>query len=159
MLHINEGELIIKETGEHHKLNDTIIPTVLSNSYVFCMTYIDPKNDKFEFDDEQKEGLRNFGDAALVILDSEEFFSRIKKAAEEFSLVRIFRSQVFPQELDLYYYPELKEDVSILIKEGSKLTYKLKLLKECKDICGYLFIYEDNILIYQANLYPCWVRK
>lgn len=83
MLHINEGELIIKETGEHHKLNDTIIPTVLSNSYVFCMTYIDPKNDKFEFDDEQKEELRNFGDAALVILDSEEFLSRIKKAAEE----------------------------------------------------------------------------
>ena len=83
MLHINEGELIIKETGEHHKLNDTIIPTVLSNSYVFCMTYIDPKNDKFEFDDEQKEELRNFGDAALVILDSEEFLARIKKAAEE----------------------------------------------------------------------------
>lgn len=85
--------------------------------------------------------------------------SLFKKAAQEFSLVRIFRSQVFPQELDLYYYPELKEDVSILIKEGSKLTYKLKLLKECKDICGYLFIYEDNILIYQANLYPYWVRK
>ncbi len=83
MLHINDGELIIKETGERHKLNDTIIPTVLSDSYVFCMTYVDPKNDSFEFTDEQKEELRSFGDTALVILDSNEFISRIKKAANE----------------------------------------------------------------------------
>ena len=83
MLHINDGELIIEETGERHQLKNATIPTVLSNSYMFCMTYIDPKNDSFEFTNEQKEELRNFGDTALVILDSEEFISRIKKAAEE----------------------------------------------------------------------------
>lgn len=83
MLHVNDGELIIKETGEHQRLNDTIIPTVLSNSYVFCMTYIDPRNDKFEFTDEQKEELVQFGDTALLILDSDAFISKIKKAAEE----------------------------------------------------------------------------
>ena len=83
MLHINDGELIIKETGECHKLNDAIIPTVLSDLYVFCMTYVDPKIDSFEFTDEQKEELRGFGDTALVILDSDEFISRIKKAAKE----------------------------------------------------------------------------
>lgn len=63
MLHINDGELIIEETGERHQLKNATIPTVLSNSYVFCMTYIDPKNDSFEFTNEQKEELRNFGDS------------------------------------------------------------------------------------------------
>ena len=41
------------------------------------------ENDKFEFTDEQKEVLVQFGDTALLILDSDAFISKIKKAAEE----------------------------------------------------------------------------
>ncbi len=85
--------------------------------------------------------------------------SLFKKAADEYTLIRLFKAQVFPQELDLYYYPELKEDIAILIKNDSKLTYKISLMKECKDICGYLSIYENNRFIYRAELYPCWINK
>ena len=81
MLHSNEGEIIIKETREKIKLDGSIIPTVASDSYVYCMTYINPQYNSFEFNDSQKKELREFGDAALLILDSNEFINRIKKAA------------------------------------------------------------------------------
>lgn len=82
-----------------------------------------------------------------------------EKASEEFSLIKLFSAQVFPQELELFYYPELKEEVKILIKNDSQLTYKISLMKECKDICGYLQIYENNVFIYEVPLYPCWIKK
>ena len=85
--------------------------------------------------------------------------SMFQKAVSEFSLVKLLNAQVFPQELELYYYPELKEEVHILIKNDSKLVYKISLMKECKDICGYLKIYENNILIFQVELYPYWIKK
>lgn len=107
MLHINDGELIIKETGEHQRLNDTILPTVLSDSYVFCMTYIDPRNDKFEFTDEQKEELVQFGDTALIILDSDAFISRVKKAAEEKGYKIYFNN--------VHYYDETNDWADIFI--------------------------------------------
>ncbi len=82
-------------------------PTTLKGFELICRCYIDPKNDKFEFDDEQKEELRNFGDAALVILDSEEFLARIKKAAEEKGC-KIYFNKV-------HYYDEKIDWVDIFI--------------------------------------------
>ena len=83
MLHVNDGELINKETGEHISLNDNLISTTSSNAFVYCMTFISPSIDEFTFSELQKEDLKTFGDTALVILDSEEFINRIKQKAAE----------------------------------------------------------------------------
>lgn len=83
MLHINEGKLVMKETGEVFDLNDALIPTTSSNAYVYCMTYINPKVENFEFNDAQKKEIKEFGDTALLILDSDEFIKRVMSAAEK----------------------------------------------------------------------------
>lgn len=83
MLHVNDGQLINKETGEHISLNDNLISTTSSNAFVYCMTFISPNINEFTFSELQKEDLKTFGDTALVILDSEEFINRIKQKAAE----------------------------------------------------------------------------
>lgn len=93
MLHVNEGQLIIQNTGKNEKLNNSLLRTVSSNAYVYCMTYIDPKADEFRFSESQKTEFREFGDSALVIYDSNEFLRRIKAAAKEQGY-RVFLSNV-----------------------------------------------------------------
>jgi len=78
MLYINEGELIIKDTRESIKLDKTLLKTVESNAFVYCMTYINPCMGIFEFSEAQKKEFKKFGDTALLILDSEEFINRIR---------------------------------------------------------------------------------
>ena len=81
MLHVNNGKLINKSTGEVHELNDTLLRTMRSDDFVFCMFGIYPETKVFEFSAEQREKLLSFGDTALLILDSEEFINRVKQAA------------------------------------------------------------------------------
>lgn len=83
MLHISDGELRISETGDCRKLANSLIPTVASNPFVFCMSYIDPQVNNFEFNALQREEFSKFGDTALLILDSYEFISRIRNKAKE----------------------------------------------------------------------------
>lgn len=83
MLRINEGELVIEDTGDRIKLDNSILPTIASDSYVFCMTCINSQSKIFEFNDLQKKEMREFGDSALLILDANEFINRIKKAATD----------------------------------------------------------------------------
>ena len=83
MLHVNEGYIHFPDTNETFELADTLIPTSRSNDFVFCMFSIYPMLQRFSFTDEQKEKMESFGDTALIILDSEEFVSRVLKAAEE----------------------------------------------------------------------------
>ena len=64
-------------------------------SPVFCMFILDYRNTtstalngdeltiRFDFSDEQKRKLVNFGDSALVIKDHEEFFARMKKGLND----------------------------------------------------------------------------
>ena len=81
MIHINEATFVHQESGEQIEMSDCLIPTTESNSYVFCMTYIAPRVESFQFDNQQKSEFTNFGDTALIILDSEEFINRIRAAA------------------------------------------------------------------------------
>ena len=82
MLHVNEATFIQPESGERIELSDCLIPTIESNSYVFCMTYITPRVESFQFDEQQKCEFKNFGDTALIILDSEKFINLIREAAK-----------------------------------------------------------------------------
>lgn len=81
MIYVNEATLVFQETGEQVALEDCLIPTVESNSYVFCMTYINPQIESFQFNEQQKNEFKTFGDTALIILDSYEFINRIRAAA------------------------------------------------------------------------------
>jgi len=81
MLHVKSGQLINKSTGEVHELDDTLLRTIRSDDFVFCMFCIYPKTETFEFSAEQRKKLLSFGDKALLILDPEEFISRVKQAA------------------------------------------------------------------------------
>ena len=81
MLHVNSGQLVNKSTGEVHELNDTLLRTMRSDDFVFCMFSIYSKAKTFEFSAEQREKLLSFGDTALLVLDSEDFINRVKQAA------------------------------------------------------------------------------
>ena len=81
MLHVKSGQLINKSTGEVHELDDTLLRTMRSDDFVFCMFSIYPKTKTFEFSAEQREKLLSFGDTALLILDSDEFISRVNQSA------------------------------------------------------------------------------
>ena len=81
MIHISEGELLIPSISEHTHLEKRLINTSATNSYVFCMSCIHPQNESFKYSELQKQDFREFGDTALVILDSEEFLKRIEAEA------------------------------------------------------------------------------
>lgn len=88
MLYINEGHMIVynensKDITEVKQLQNTIIHTVNSDDYVFCMFGINPKFcHSFRFSDEQKKKWLEIYDTALLITDSEDFFKRIAIASQ-----------------------------------------------------------------------------
>lgn len=82
MLHINEGYLRSRDTGETIELKDVLIPTGNSQDFVFCLFAIYPSTQVFRFTDEQKTKMLSFGDTALVIQDSDAFIKRVLNAAK-----------------------------------------------------------------------------
>ena len=82
MLHVHEGYMRNKVTGEITELRDTLIPTLHSNDYAFCMFSCYHAHELFSFSDKQKEELLSMGDTALIILDNEEFRRRVESAAK-----------------------------------------------------------------------------
>lgn len=83
MIHINEATIYFPDTGETVAVNDDLLKTSESNDFVFCMFGVYPKKEKFRFTDKQKEKMLSFGDTALIVLDHDEFISRVKVAAEK----------------------------------------------------------------------------
>ena len=80
--------------------------------------------------------------------------SLFEKASNEFSYEKIFDKGVLKQGIDfLEYYPELREDVGLLIKNNSSLKATIYLYKNPTNVCGFLQIYEDDNLIYHIPLY------
>jgi len=100
MLHVNQGQMINKKTGEAVTLDDSLISTSSSDDFVFCMFGIYPSLDSFEFSDKQKERMLSFGDTALLILDSDAFINRVLRVATalgyeyHFEAVQYFDPQV-----------------------------------------------------------------
>ena len=83
MLHVVDGTMINKSTGEHLELNKSALYTAESNSFVYCMSCINPSTEHFEYSELQKKDFKEFGDTALLILDSTEFLNRVRKAASD----------------------------------------------------------------------------
>ena len=81
MFHVNKGKLILSSIEETIEIDDRLIFTSASNDYVYCMFSVNPYNDSFTFTSEQKESIKAFGDSALLILDINEFFNRVRTAA------------------------------------------------------------------------------
>lgn len=107
MVHVNEAIIKIPSTGEEIVLNDELIKTSHSDDYVFCMFGIYPQLDKFTFTEHQKEKMLSFGDTALIILDSDVFIDRVKKAAEKAGLKAYFEG--------VKYYDETVDNASMII--------------------------------------------
>ena len=55
MIHINKGHVYIPDTSEIYSLDDTLIRTIHSDDYVFCMFGILPNTKDFKFSEVQKE--------------------------------------------------------------------------------------------------------
>ena len=81
LLHMNEGKIILPDTGEELEIHNENIKTSVSNDYAYCMFSINPCVNNFSFTTEQIENIKSFGDTALLILDIDEFLSRIRNAA------------------------------------------------------------------------------
>jgi hypothetical protein len=82
MIHINKGYMYIPDTSEIYSLDDTLIRTIHSDDYVFCMFGISPNTKDFEFSEVQKEKMIFFGDTALLIFNHDEFLRRVARAAK-----------------------------------------------------------------------------
>ena len=107
MFHINEGRFILPDTGEEIEIKNELIQTTSSNDYAYCMFGINPYSNSFSFTDEQKENIESFGDTALLILDKDEFFNRIRKAAlkEGYEIYGGF----------VRYYDETQDSVNLIM--------------------------------------------
>ena len=99
------------KTGEIHEADideNTILDTIYSNSYVFCMFNAMWNGGMgFSFTEEQKENIRKFGNKALVIINFNEFQRRIIEAAQKAGYKVVIN--------DVNYYPEGISAVPYLI--------------------------------------------
>ena len=100
MIHVHQGYMYIPDTAEAYSLDDTLIRTIHSDDYVFCMFGISPDKREFEFSEKQKEKMITFGDTALLILNQEEFLRRVSKAAKDDGY-KVFYGKV------QYYNPDI----------------------------------------------------
>ncbi len=107
MVHVNEAIIKIPSTGEEIVLKDELIKTSHSDDFVFCMFGIYPQLERFAFTEQQKEKMLSFGDTALIILDSNAFIDRVKKAAEKAGFTAYFSG--------VKYYDETVDNASMLI--------------------------------------------
>ena len=51
------------------------------SDYAYCMFGVNPYSKNFSFTSEQKKNIQSFGNTALLILDKDEFFNRLRAAA------------------------------------------------------------------------------
>lgn len=86
MLHVNDGYAIVPELGICERLSDSLMQTAFSNSFVFCVFSILPNVTSFQYSDEQKEKMSQFGDTALIITDRYEFIRRVTAAVQQDNL-------------------------------------------------------------------------
>lgn len=103
MLPIVNAEMQIGE--ERMKLTEAVLRTSESNDFVFCVFQANPSVNNMRFSEEQKEKMLSFGDTALVVLDSNEFVKRVKKAANMQGLETHFKS--------VMYYDPTRNNVNI----------------------------------------------
>ena len=81
-------------------------------------------------------------------------------APNEFSKEIVLKKGVYNQGFsELNYYPYLKNDLNILIKNNSDIEVKFNLLKVPKNSCGYVEVYENKKLIYKDILYPYYPKS
>lgn len=84
----------------------------------------------------------------------EELF---RKADKEFEEKVLLNEGVYPQKIKgLNYYPKVEEEVRLLVKKDSNIYAKFILNKDPKKECGILEIYEDNLIIYECQLFTYW---
>ena len=84
-LHINEATAYITPINGGGSttmlpINNELIKTIHSNGFVFCMFGVNSKSNHFQFNEEQKSKMLEFGDTALIITDSKEFHKRVRNA-------------------------------------------------------------------------------
>ena len=83
-----------------------------------------------------------------------------ENAKKDFTNEKIIKKGVYPQEINtLNYYPSTRNDINLLIKNGSVVSVKFYLLDKPNLECGYLEIFEDNKLIYTDILYPYYPQS
>ncbi len=138
MFHINEANFVLSDTGESFKITNQLMMTSAANDYVYCMFGINPYGNSFTFTEEQKEIIKTFGDTALLILDRDEFFKRIRNAAleENYEIYGGF----------VHYYDEAKDSVDL----------SLSLLSGIQNIAfwkrkAYAYQQEFRFLIHMPN--------
>ncbi len=65
----------------------------------------------------------------------------------------VLESQVLKQELNLDYYPFVKEDIYLPILSNSKVTIKFIFTEIVDDVCGKIEIYQSDVKLYETSLY------
>lgn len=128
MIHINNGTLSIPEKDVTINLSDELITTSASNSFVFCMFGVNPNTEQFQFTDEQKEKLLEFGDSALLITDTFEFIRRVEEA--------IKRDNLKATHKFVKYFDETIDNVNYwvdLLKHGiNEIAFSKRKIYECQ---------------------------
>jgi len=107
--HINDATMIVTPVAggesESGALNDVWFNTIHSDDYVFCLSGVYPfKNKAFEYTQEQKEKISEFGDTALIITDVYEFYRRVLDSAE--------KSEFITKGNFVYYYDETIDEAN-----------------------------------------------
>ena len=111
--HINDAMITVTPVlgGEAavEKLDDVWFNTIHSDDYVFCLFGVNPyKHDGiFEYTQEQKDNILDFGDTALIITDYYELCRRVMDAAEQ--------NGFFIKGNFVQYYDETVDDAGRMI--------------------------------------------
>lgn len=94
------------------------------NNFVFCLFCVPTDSCNFEFSNEQKEKLPDFGDTALVIQDFHEFILRVANEASKQGYKLHNREAVYYKE-----NCEMPIEVAKLLSKG---LYNFSFLKRSK---------------------------
>ncbi|MFI3329773.1 MAG: hypothetical protein R3Y05_04730, partial [bacterium] len=127
---INSNEYVIGgKTGYTTKAGRTLISVYEKDGkQLICVT--------FKIADDYNLHLRLF----------EEYIDKV-------SYKLIIESQVLKQELELDYYPLVKEDIYLPLVSDEKITIKFIFYDVVDDVCGKILIYQNDTLLYEDLLY------
>ncbi len=81
-----------------------------------------------------------------------------EKYYDKATLKLVLESQVLKQELDLEYYPLVKDDIYLPIVCDSLITIKFVFYEVVDDVCGRILIYQNDTLLYEDVLYAYWLE-
>ncbi len=101
----------------------------------------------------EKDGKQLICVTFKIANDFEYHEQLFEQYIDKVAIKLVLEAQVLKQELNLDYYPLVKEDIYLPLVSEDEITIKFLFYDVIDDICGKILIYQNNTLLYEDILY------